>query len=119
MDEVKFVVESLVVKADDASNKIGVTTDVLSYGVSDNISTEENRVLVDGGHEGVINNAEDANLFANLSDSLNIEDLKGWVGGSLEPDDFGVGSDERLELSCITEVLEGNFNVSVGSENSS
>ena len=65
--------------------------------MSDDIGAEKKWVLVDWCHEGVINDTENTLLLADLSDSLYIEDLKGWVGRGLEPDNSGIWSDELSE----------------------
>ena len=96
-DKVQLVVEFLVIEADAATDQIRVSSNVLGYGVSDDIGAEEKWVLVDWGHEGVVNDTENTLLLADLRDSLYIEDLKGWVGRGLDPDNFGIWSDEFSE----------------------
>ena len=114
--EVDFVVELAGVHHHGSGNKVGVATDVLGDGVSDDISTEKERVLVDGGHESVVNNEQSTVGLAALGEGLNIEDLKGRVGGSLEPDHSSVLAQLRLEFLGIREVLEGDLDVGVRSK---
>ena len=93
-----------------------MATDVLGAGVSDDVSTEVERVLVDRGHESVVNDEESTVRLGALGEGLNIEYLKGRVSGSLEPDHSCVGTQLFLELVDIAEILESDLNVGVRSK---
>jgi len=90
--EVELVVELAVINADASGNQVRVTTNVLGDGVSDHVGAEEKWVLVDWGHEGVVDNEKCAMTLASLSNLLDIENLQSRVGGRLKPDHLGVGT---------------------------
>jgi len=112
-DEEESVVKVLVVHNHASGNNVGVTTDVLGDGVGDDISTEVEGVLVDGGEEGVVDNEEDASSLEGVSNLSNVVDFEGGVGGGLEPDNLGVGSDFLLEVLDVEEASEGHLDVGV------
>ena len=113
-DEEESVVEGLVVEHKGSGNNVGVTTDVLGKGVGHNIGTEEEGVLVDRGSEGVVDNEDDTGSLESISDLADVEDLKGGVGGGLEPADLGVGADQGFEFLDVAEVAYCDVDISVG-----
>ncbi len=94
-----------------------MSSNIFSEGVCDNIGAKKEWVLVDGGHESVVDNQKCAMSFASLADFLDVEHFKGWVGGGLEPDHLGVRSELLLEGVDVGEVLKGKLNVGVWSKN--
>ena len=115
--EVDLVVQCSVVEHHAASDQVGVAADVLCQRMGHDIGAEEKRVLVHGGHEGVVDNKESAVGFALFSNHRDIEDFESRVGGRLEPDHAGVGAQEFAERLRVAKVLEGDLNVGVGSKN--
>ena len=116
-DEEESVVESLIVEHKTSGNNVGVTTNVLGERVGNNIGTEEEGVLVYGGGEGVVNNKDDTGSLKSISDLADVEDLKGGVGGGLQPADLSVGADAGLEFLDVSEVGLSDIDAGVGVEN--
>ena len=87
--------------------------------MEDNIGTEKDRVLVDRGEEGVVNNHYGLGVgvdnIAHLSD---VEALEGRVGRRFEPHDLCVGLNCLLELINQVEIDERNLDARVGVQNS-
>ena len=71
---------------------------VLSHGVNNKIGTVIQWVLDVGAHESVIDNNLNAVLVGNVGNSPDIHQSKSWVGGSLNPDELGLGADQLLHI---------------------
>jgi len=86
--------------------------------VEDNIGTEKDRVLVDRGEEGVVNDKNGLGVGVdNLGDSFDIEALEGGVGRRFHPHHLCVGFNCVLELIAHIEIDHAELNTGVGVQN--
>ena len=81
-------------------------SDVLGQRVSDYISAEKDRVLINWRHECVVDDTNNTFLFAYLCDCLDIEDLKSGIGRCLKPYYSCIRLDKTSEFSFITEIFK-------------
>lgn len=61
--------------------------------MDDNVGAKLKGVLDVRGHEGVVDNNEDAVLVGSGDDGSNVDQAEGRVAGSLDPDQPGIGGD--------------------------
>jgi len=87
-----------------------VSVNVLGDRVNDDISAERKRVLEEGAHKSVVDDQLGVVLVGNISDSLDINETQRRVGGSLDPDELGVGADDRGNVGGIGKINKGNLN---------
>lgn len=59
-----------------------MTSYVFSKTVTDDISSEKQRISVNGGREGVVNYKKYSSAFERFSNLADVKTLKSWVGGS-------------------------------------
>lgn len=93
-----------------------MSVDVLGDRVDDDISTQREWVLEEGAHEGVIDHQLGIVLMGNLSNCLDIDQTQGGVGWGFHPDELGVGTDGRSDISSILEINEGHINSQGGGD---
>lgn len=85
-------------------NLLRVSVDVLGDRVDNDISAQGERVLEEGGHEGVVDNQLGVVLVGNIGNGLDVDQAEGGVGGGLNPDELGVGTDDRGNIGSIGKI---------------
>ncbi len=87
-----------------------MTVQVFSDGVDDNVGTEEQRLLVYGGHESVIHDDANGGIggFDALTGGLDVGDAEGRISGCLDPNQFSFGSDSLNHISNFVHIDHGD-----------
>jgi len=78
---------------DGAAEDAALAVDPFCGGVDDEIGAEVDRRLADGGSEAVVYIEQQVVFFGDGSGGGEVNDVETGVGGSLEEDHFGVGTD--------------------------
>jgi len=83
-----------------------VASNILGQTVVGNISAQQQRRSDVGGSEGVVYNYFDIGVdcFDSFGDSFNVDEFHGGVGGSLDPDEFGLLPDCVESVFSVTDV---------------
>lgn len=76
----------------------------------DDIRSQQDGGLNNGGAEGVVGNDEGSMLVSDLRDGVDINNLQGGVGRSLNPNHLSVFVELSLEISQVCHVKEIKLN---------
>lgn len=99
LEEFETVVERVGIVGCHAHEHVGVAVDVFGDGVHDNVGAVREGVLDIGGHEGVVDDDEDAVLVGDVGDGADVDEGEGRVGRGFDPDEFGpVGLDHAGDV---------------------
>lgn len=99
LEEFQTVVERVGIVGCHAHEHVGVAVDVFGDGVHDNVGAVGEGVLDIGGHEGVVDDDEDAVLVGDVGDGADVDEREGRVGRGFDPDEFGpVGLDHAGDV---------------------
>lgn len=99
LEEFETVVERVGIVGCDAHEDVGVAVDVFGDGVDDNVGAVGEGVLDIWGHEGVVDDDEDAVLVGDVGDGADVDEREGRVGRGFDPDEFGpVGLDHAGDV---------------------
>src|SRR5699024_10702940 len=109
LHEQQFLIQLLVIGHHEATDHIGVSTDVLGGGVQHGVGTERQRLLQVGGGEGVVHHELGVGALSCLGYGLDVGDGQCRVGGGLHPDQLGVIADGGLDLIDVGGVHHGGF----------
>lgn len=98
LQEAEALEESGRVEGSDTHADVTVAVDVLCDAVDDDVGAVLEWVLDVGGEEGVVDDDHDAGAVGNVGDGADVDQGKSRVGGSLDPDELGLGLDQGLDV---------------------
>src|SRR5678810_585708 len=83
---------------------VAMTTQVLRRGVHDEIGTERERLLRDGGRPRVVDRATRARVVRNRRDPFDVGYGEQWIGRRLDPDETGRGTQRSDDIVGVLHV---------------
>lgn len=89
------------------ADDVGMAIDVFGCGVEDDVDAEIEGALETGGEEGVVAEGGDGFFFGEFGDGGEVEEVHEGVGGSLGPEESGIGADgigESVEVAHVDEI---------------
>ena len=98
LEEGEAFEEGLRVEGGDTHADVTVTVDVLGDTVNDDVGAVLKRVLDVGREESVVDDDHDARTVGNVGDGADVDEREGGVGGSLDPDELGLGLNQGLDV---------------------
>ena len=93
-----------------AAQDVGMAAEILGHAVDDDIGAQGQRLLQDGGGEGVIDDQEGADGLGDGGNGGDIDQFQHRVGGRLDPEHPGAGGHGATKVLGIEAVNVSEFN---------
>src|SRR5512135_731667 len=108
--------DQLAAPANDAAQGIAVPTEIFAGTVDHQVGAKLQRMLVDGGGEGIVGDHHRTDLVSPARQALDINYLKRGVSGSLQVEQFAAVRDLRLDSAEVRGIAKAGADIDLWQE---